>query len=288
MAEQVSPPRRAPASRRPRTPASTTGPSPRARASRATASTREAASASAQQGKQVASRAAGGTRRVARTAKSQTQDVTRAAKTQTQEVARTATEEAREVTGAVRAQVAQVGEELANQGRALVEEARTRLQDQAHVQVRRAADGLAKVARKARALGDEPDEDSSGIGSYLAQGADKLSQAADRIYGFADDVESGDLEIMVDDLKTFARRRPAAFAVGAAVAGFSIGRFVRAAASDEDEAGDEMDEMEMSEMEMSEMDEMDDVADDAELLDEALAVPTRRRALPAGAGGRSR
>lgn len=148
-------------------------------------------------------------------------------------VTRTAAEGAREITGAVRTQAAQVGGELTDQGRALLDEARARLAEQAEVQVRRAGDGLARVAKGARALGDDVPGDAASVGSYLAQGADRLHDAADRLYRLADDVGAGDFEVLVEDLQRFARRRPAVFLAGAAVAGFGMGRVLRAAGADD-------------------------------------------------------
>lgn len=243
MPVQASPPRRTTTSR----PAGTTTarrPSSRAggtTTARAAGQTRRVASTSADEGRRVASRAVGESQRVASTAKDQGQAVAQTAKDQGQAVARTAAEGAREVKGTVRAQAAQVRDEVAAQGRTVVDETRSKVQEQTGTQARRAAEGLSRLASEARALADGRPEEADSVRTYLSQGAEKLLEAADRIHGLADDVEARGIESVLDDLQRFARRRPGAFLLGAAVAGFGVGRVVRSAKEDDGQpAGDEM------------------------------------------------
>lgn len=234
MAVQSSAPRRATASKR--TAGSTTG----ARRSSARAGT--GAASRVKKSKDAAALTAGEGQRVASTAKVRSQALARTARSQGREVARTASRDAGQLTTTVKAQATQVREELTVQSRAVLDEAKARVAEQAHVHVRRAGDGLTKLAKGTRALAEGAPGEDAGLGGYLFQGAEKISAAADRLYGLADDVEAGDLDRLLDDVQTFARRRPAAFVIGAAVAGFGIGRVLRTPSEDDDvEAEDDID-----------------------------------------------
>jgi len=103
------------------------------------------------------------------------------------------------------------------------------------VQVRRAAEGISKLARGTETLAAHASGEASGFGEYLSSGADRLHSAAERIYGLADEVEAGELEAVLDDVRDFARRKPAVFLTAAALAGFGIGRLVRATKDSEDD-----------------------------------------------------
>jgi hypothetical protein len=67
---------------------------------------------------------------------------------------------------------------------------------------------------------------------YVSDAANAVYDAADRVYGVIDDIQTRGLTAVLDDVQSFARRRPGAFLVGAALAGFGIGRAVRASSSD--------------------------------------------------------
>ena len=220
-------------------------------ASRAAGSGRRVASASADSGRQVADRAADETSRVAGRAKDQGEQVARTARRQSSAVARVAADSARDVKGTVRAQAAQVRDELTTQGRTVVEEARTKVQDQSRTQARRAGESLSRLASEAHALAEGRPEEAETLRGYLTQGADRLMDAADRFYGLADEIDERGIEGVVSDLQRFARRRPGVFLLGAAVAGFGVGRAVRSAQDDDDadETWDEYEEYDVDELE---------------------------------------
>ena len=103
------------------------------------------------------------------------------------------------------------------------------------MQVRRAADGLVKLARSTETLAGCANGEVAAFRDYLSQGAERIYGAADRVHGVADDeVQAGDFEAIIDDVRAFARRRPVAFLLGAAVAGFGVGRLVRASGADDE------------------------------------------------------
>src|SRR3954447_2839097 len=63
---------------------------------------------------------------------------------------------------------------------------------------------------------------SGPLGDYTRQAADRLQSAA----GYLENKQPGEL---LDDVRGFAGRRPGAFLLGAAVAGFAVGRLVKGA-----------------------------------------------------------
>jgi hypothetical protein len=227
-------------------------------ASRTARSGRRVASATAGEGRRVADRAAGETSRLAGRAKDQGGEVARTARRQSSAVARTAGDSAREVGTTVRAQAAEVRDELAAHGRGVV------VEQQSQAQARRAGERLSRLASEAHALAEGRPDEAETLRTYVTQGADRLMDAADRLYGLADEIDERGIEGVASDLQRFARRRPGVFLLGAAVAGFGVGRVVRSA-QDDDGAGEAWDDEE-------------DAGDD-----EAPAYTgTRRRAVAAG------
>lgn len=228
MVTQASPPRRTA-----RSAAGTTArSSSRSRSdtkSRGVSSGRRVASTSAESGRQVADRAGLETARLADRAKGSGDQVARTARRQSSAVARRAADGAGEVRGTVRAQAAQVRDELATQGRTVVDEARTKVQEQSCTQARRAGEGLSRLAAEAHALAEGRPEEAETLRDYLTSGADRLMETADRFYGLADEIDERGIEGVVSDLQRFARRRPGVFLIGAAVAGFGVGRAVKSA-----------------------------------------------------------
>jgi hypothetical protein len=186
-------------------------------------------------GSRVASKAAGAGKQVTSRAADQAQDVASTAEDRSREVASVASGQARRVADTARTQAARVGEELAEQGKTLAEEARSHLDYQANAQSRRLADGLSKLGDEVRALAEGRPEDAETLQPRLQDAADAVYDAADRLYGVAQDVEQQGIGVVLADLQDFARRRPGAFLFGAAIAGFGLGRAVRAS-KDGDEA----------------------------------------------------
>lgn len=190
----------------------------------AAAEGRQVASVAARQGEQVASTAADEGRRVASTAVQGSQ-----------QVARTAANQATELAGTAREQAAQVSAELSNQARALVQETRSNIQGQAQSQTQAVADYVRRLGDQARALAEGRPEQAGVLGDYV-------SQASERLADMAMQIEARGPEGIVDDVKSFAKNRPGAFVVGAAVAGFGIGRLIRSsrdASSEESDMADE-------------------------------------------------
>ncbi|NQX34112.1 hypothetical protein [Herbiconiux sp. VKM Ac-2851] len=135
----------------------------------------------------------------------------------------TATTEAGHVAGVAKDEAARVAHEAGSQVRDLYQRTQSELKDQAGEQQQRAAAGL-------RSLGEElgrmaSSQDSPGVASDL------VGQAASRVGAVGDWLEGRDPGSLLDEVKSFARRKPGTFIAVAAVAGVLAGRLTRSLAS---------------------------------------------------------
>ena len=159
-------------------------------------------------------------RAAAATASQESQQVASTAAQRGTEVVEVASGQAREVAGVVRQQATQLTQELTEQGRSLFEETRQQLEEQAEAQTQTLAQSLYRWGSETQALVDGRPSDAGAVGEYAQQVADKLHQ-------LASDIEQRGVDGLIDEVQSFARRRPGAFLLGAAVIGFGGGRLVR-------------------------------------------------------------
>ena len=159
---------------------------------------------------------------VASTAVDQGKQTASAAAEAAGQTASTAAEGAKQVASEAAQQVTDVTRQATDQARELVGQAQSQLHEQATTQTERAAGGLADFGRQLRALGDGQADQAGIAGDAARQLAGKVEEIADRIQ------ERG-FDGVVDDLRTFARRRPGAFLLSAAATGFVVGRLGRGA-----------------------------------------------------------
>ncbi|MEV4493495.1 hypothetical protein AB0K04_25695 [Micromonospora coxensis] len=153
--------------------------------------------------------------------------------------------------GGVRDQARQVGAEAANAGGAVAQtakqqgkevvgeaqrqvrnlygEARTQVASQAGDQQRRAAGGLRSLAEEMRSMAQNSGQ--AGPVTELAH------QAADRVHGVAGWLEAREPGDLLNEVKTYARRNPGTFLVGAALLGVVAGRLTRGITSASDSTG---------------------------------------------------
>lgn len=188
-----------------------------------------AASGAMEEGQDVASEAVDEAQDVASEAADQAQEVASTAAEEGRRVARAAGRDAREVTDTAREQVGEVTSEAMEQGRGLLEEARDQLQEQADTQVERLAETLRRLGGEAAALADGSPGRAGAMPAYVRD-------VANRLEGLADEIDSRGVQGVLEELQRFARRRPGAFLVGAAIAGFGVGRLVRAGSGDSEES----------------------------------------------------
>lgn len=167
----------------------------------------------------------------AATAGRQSQQVATTAADEGQRVVGVAGRQAQEVKEAVKDQAAQLAQELSSQGRGLVEETRQQLHSQADEQTQSLAQALFRWGYETQALVDGRPDEAPMVRQYAQQCADKLN-------GVASEIEERGVEGLIDEVAQFARRRPGAFLLGAAVIGFGGGRLLRGAGThDEPSAG---------------------------------------------------
>lgn len=192
----------------------------------------DVAETAAGQGQEVASAAADRGRQVASTAAGQGQEVVSAAADRGQEVARLATQDVRELAGAVREEAAEVTDELWAQSRQLVRETTEQVRTQAEAQTERLAETLRRLSNEGYALAQGRPNEATTVSSYIVQAAERLEQ-------LAEEIQSRGVDGLAEEVQYLARRRPAAFILGAALVGFGAGRLIRSgAASDGDSNGE--------------------------------------------------
>lgn len=137
------------------------------------------------------------------------------------DVGRSAADAGRHVAGTAAEQAGQVAQEAKAQARDFLGEARGQIQSQARTGQDKAAGGIRALSQELREMADGGQQ--SGTASELArQAADRADQVAD----WLGRREPGDL---VEEVRSFARRRPGAFLIGAALAGVVVGRLTRGA-----------------------------------------------------------
>ncbi|MET7808410.1 hypothetical protein [Micromonospora chersina] len=123
-------------------------------------------------------------------------------------VAQTAKEQGQEVVG-----------EAKRQARNLYGEARNQVTAQTSQQQQRAASGLRSLAEEMRSMAQ-----TGGSGGPVTELA---HQAADRVHGVAGWLEQREPGDLLNEVKTYARRNPGTFLLGAALLGVVAGRLTR-------------------------------------------------------------
>jgi hypothetical protein len=154
---------------------------------------------------------------------------TEVAKDQAHSVASDAKQSGQQVAQTAKEQTQEVASEAKYQARELYQQLRGEVGDQAATQHQRAASGL-------HTLGDElgsmaRGSDQSGVATDLAQ------QAADRVHSLAGWLESREPGDVLDEVTSFARRKPGTFLAAAAAIGFLGGRLTRGLAADPSDTG---------------------------------------------------
>lgn len=152
------------------------------------------------------------------------------AKDQAASVGQSAADAGGHVAAVAKDQAQNVVAEAGGQARDLLDQTRTELSDQARVQQQRLAGAL-------RALGDElhsmtQHSEQAGVATDVAR------QASNRSHDLASWLDGREPGHVLDEVKSFAQRRPGAFLAFAAGAGLLAGRLTRGVkdASDDDSA----------------------------------------------------
>ncbi len=192
-----------------------------------------------EQGRQVAETAVDQTHEVASTAKEEGRRVASTAKAQAQQVVHSTAEQAGEVVATAKEQAAEVADAASVQARNLLEETRTRLEEQTVTGAQRLGEQLQRLGEEALALSEGRPDEAPTMQGYAKRAADTLLDAADRAYGLSEDVETRGIASVLADVQSFARRRPGVFLLGTATLGLVAGRAVRASQGGDDDAAPE-------------------------------------------------
>jgi hypothetical protein len=155
---------------------------------------------------------------------STTSGKTDAAKSAASDVADDAKGAAADVAGTTKEQAKRVASEATDHAKDLYNQASAGLKEQAGQQQERAAGGLRSLSEQLGSMADNSDED--GVAQKVVR---DLAQRAGSAAGFLENRDPGSL---LDEVKSFAARRPGTFIALAAGAGILAGRLTKALAAD--------------------------------------------------------
>jgi gas vesicle protein len=166
--------------------------------------------------------------------RSQGRNVAGAASEQGKETAERAASEASQVADTAKDQARQVKDEVATQARGLVDQAKNELRDQGRSQADQVAQAIRRVSDQADALAAGRIDEAGNVAEYVRRAGGQVRQVADRL-------DQRGVDGVVDDVQNFARRRPGAFLLGCAAAGFVTGRLLRGGAASSGNGGSDGD-----------------------------------------------
>jgi hypothetical protein len=128
-----------------------------------------------------------------------------------------ATEQAKRVAGVATEEAKSVAGDVREQARGLLDETKNQVQDQSRSQRDRLVETL-------RTFSDDLDgmaEQRGGMASNAAR------EVANRARSFSEQLDGREPTELLDDLRSFARRRPGTFLAGSVIAGVVAGRLLR-------------------------------------------------------------
>ena len=134
----------------------------------------------------------------------------------------TAVDAGKQVAGTAKAEAANVAAEAKQQAKGLVGAATSQLKDQASAQ-------QGKLATSLRGFTDQLQGVTQGQGLEAGPLNDLVQQAASRANQFVSRLENSEPADLLDDVRRFARRRPAVFLALCGLAGVVAGRITRGA-----------------------------------------------------------
>ena len=157
------------------------------------------------------------------------QSTVEATKDQASQVSQSAAGAGQHVAQVAKEQLGTVAGEAGRQTRDLLSQGRTELTDQAGQQKQRVTSGLQTLSSELHSMTQH--DGAEGMATDLArQGAEKVGELASWL-------ESREPGQLVDEVKSFARRRPGTFLLLAAGLGLAAGRLTRGVTSSGDQSG---------------------------------------------------
>jgi hypothetical protein len=140
------------------------------------------------------------------------------AKDQAKNIGQTAAQAGSQVASTATDQAKEVVHETQRQAKDLLDQGRTQVKDQVVSQQQKAGQSLSSLAQELRSLADGTSEGAPG------PARDLLQQASSQVENFASMLQNREPAELLDDVRSFARRKPGMFLLGAAVAGVLAGR----------------------------------------------------------------
>lgn len=151
-----------------------------------------------------------------------------AATDRAKEAASTAADQGRHVAGTAKEETLNVAGTAAEQARSVMGDAVRGVSDQVNDQATSQRDRLSETLRT---LGDDLDKMASpGPGPESGLAVDLAREVSDRVRAFGSQIEGREPSQLLDDARSFARRKPGTFLLGALAAGVVAGRLFRATA----------------------------------------------------------
>lgn len=129
--------------------------------------------------------------------------------------------EASQVAGTATDQARSVAEQAKEQARSTVNQVQDDLRTRANDEAQKFAQTLHDASRQMRRMAEAAGGEQPSLASSLVR---EGSQMADR---FASELDQGGIDRVLADFRSWARRNPGGFLLGATVAGFVAGRLAR-------------------------------------------------------------
>jgi hypothetical protein len=148
----------------------------------------------------------------------ETSNRTDAVKEGASNVATATREEGQRVAGTAKDEMQHVGGEAIDRARDVAVDLRDEARRQANEQGTRVAQALHDASRQLHSMGDATD---------AGMVADLTHQAASRTEAIASRLDARGVDGVLDDVRSYARRKPGTFLLAAGVAGFIVGRLAR-------------------------------------------------------------
>ena len=150
-------------------------------------------------------------------------DVVETGKAEARQVAATAKEAGKDVVDEVTGMTAEVATTAKDEFQRLMSQASTEVKTIGRERGEQLATRLESLARQMRALREGRADEATDLRGWM-------TQAEQRMQHYASALRQRGPEGVLDDVRRFARRRPAMFLFAAGVTGFAVGRAVRAGA----------------------------------------------------------
>jgi len=149
------------------------------------------------------------------------------AKDKAKEAASTAADQGKQVAGTAKEEAANVAGTAKEQARNVVGDTVSQVRSQVGDQATTQRD---KLSETLRTLGDDLEKMVQGEGTGQGMAADLARELSDRVKSASTRIEGREPGELLDDVRSFARRRPGVFLLSALAAGVVAGRVFRATA----------------------------------------------------------